>query len=52
MQVIVNNIRGFLPARIVAFLMNVHTHQRDIYLSRHGQSEPSSLPFLGLARGG
>jgi len=38
-QVIINNIRGFLPARIVSFLMNIHTHQRDIYLSRHGQSE-------------
>ena len=36
-QVIINNIRGFLPARIVSFLMNIHTNQRDIYLSRHGQ---------------
>mmetsp|Transcript_9627 Transcript_9627/g.16911 ORF Transcript_9627/g.16911 Transcript_9627/m.16911 type:complete len:485 (+) Transcript_9627:257-1711(+) len=33
-----NRIAGFLPGRIVQFLMNMNTKMRPIYLSRHGQS--------------
>eukprot|EP00658_Telonema_sp_P-2_P085206 TRINITY_DN9667_c0_g1_i4.p1 TRINITY_DN9667_c0_g1~~TRINITY_DN9667_c0_g1_i4.p1 ORF type:complete len:297 (-),score=81.43 TRINITY_DN9667_c0_g1_i4:561-1451(-) len=38
-QMVVNKFGGHLPGRIVAFLMNVHSEPRHIYLSRHGLSE-------------
>eukprot|EP00656_Telonema_subtile_P039264 TRINITY_DN44394_c0_g1_i1.p1 TRINITY_DN44394_c0_g1~~TRINITY_DN44394_c0_g1_i1.p1 ORF type:complete len:295 (+),score=78.84 TRINITY_DN44394_c0_g1_i1:103-987(+) len=31
-QLVVNNIRGYLPGRLVSFLTNVHTSPRAIYL--------------------
>jgi len=31
-QIVVNNIRGYIPGRIVSFLTNVHTSPRAIYL--------------------
>jgi broad specificity phosphatase PhoE/predicted kinase len=37
-QVIVNRIEGYLPARIVAFLVNLHPSSRTIWLVRHGES--------------
>jgi len=43
----INNIRGFLPGRIVQFLMNLHTTPQDIYMSRHGQSEYNLLGKIG-----
>jgi hypothetical protein len=43
-KVITNNMRGYLPMRIVQFLSNIHTKSHSIYISRHGQvgSQPSS----------
>ncbi|MBX2801813.1 MAG: 6-phosphofructo-2-kinase/fructose-2,6-bisphosphatase [Myxococcales bacterium] len=37
-QVHLNRIRGFLPSRIVFFLMNLHIVPRPIFLMRHGES--------------
>ncbi|GBG35017.1 6-phosphofructo-2-kinase/fructose-2,6-bisphosphatase [Hondaea fermentalgiana] len=42
-----NHISGFLPGRIVQFLMNLHTTPRTIYLSRHGQSQYNVLGKIG-----
>lgn len=38
-QFIVHNIRGYLPLKVVHFVMNLHTLPRTFYLTRHGQSE-------------
>ncbi|KAJ4789338.1 hypothetical protein LUZ62_021395 [Rhynchospora pubera] len=37
-QLQVNNISGFLPGRIVFFLVNTHLTPRPILLTRHGES--------------
>merc|ERR1719217_997372 len=36
---VVHNTRGYLPQKVVHFIMNLHTMPRVFYLSRHGQSE-------------
>lgn len=38
-QVIVNRINGYLPSRLVSFLVNLHNVPRPIWLTRHGQTE-------------
>eukprot|EP00744_Colponema_vietnamica_P007545 GILI01010846.1.p1 GENE.GILI01010846.1~~GILI01010846.1.p1 ORF type:complete len:433 (+),score=114.27 GILI01010846.1:68-1366(+) len=38
-QLVLNRIHGFIPGRIVAFLMNLHTIPRPILMCRHGESE-------------
>ncbi|MCA9648244.1 MAG: 6-phosphofructo-2-kinase/fructose-2,6-bisphosphatase [Polyangiaceae bacterium] len=38
-QVVVNGVEGYLCARLVFFLMNIHTDRRTIWLTRHGESE-------------
>ncbi len=37
--VIAHRIEGYLPARLVFFLLNVHIEPRPIWLTRHGESE-------------
>lgn len=37
-QVVVNRVGGYLPGRLVTFLMNLHISPRPVYLSRHGES--------------
>jgi 6-phosphofructo-2-kinase / fructose-2,6-biphosphatase 3 len=37
-KVVANRLRGYLPSRILYFLLNLHTTRRDIYLTRHGES--------------
>lgn len=44
---VVNNIRGYLPLKVVHFVMNLHTLPRTFYLSRHGQSEYNLLGKIG-----
>ena len=43
----VNNIRGYLPGRIMHFVNSLHTTKRVIYLSRHGQSEYNTMGKIG-----
>lgn len=38
-QIVANRITGFVPAKIMFFLSNLHITPRPIYLVRHGQSE-------------
>jgi broad specificity phosphatase PhoE/predicted kinase len=37
-QVVVNRVQGYLSARLVYFLMNIHPAQRKIWLTRHGET--------------
>jgi broad specificity phosphatase PhoE len=45
--VIAHRIEGYLPARLVFFLLNVHIEPRPIWLTRHGESEYNVLGRLG-----
>jgi broad specificity phosphatase PhoE/predicted kinase len=38
-QLTVNRISGYLPSRLVSFLVNLHNVNRPIWLTRHGQTE-------------
>jgi len=44
---VVNNVRGYLPSKVIHFCMNLHTLPRTFYLSRHGQSEYNVLGKIG-----
>lgn len=44
---VVHNARGYLPQKVVHFVMNLHTLPRVFYLSRHGQSEYNLLGKIG-----
>lgn len=46
-QFIVTNIRGYLPLKVVHFVMNLHTMLRTFFLTRHGQSEYNLLGKIG-----
>mmetsp|Transcript_42295 Transcript_42295/g.67728 ORF Transcript_42295/g.67728 Transcript_42295/m.67728 type:complete len:496 (-) Transcript_42295:2268-3755(-) len=46
-SITMNCISGFLPGKMVQFLMNIHTTLRPIYLSRHGQSNYNKLGKIG-----
>ncbi|KAL3760342.1 hypothetical protein ACHAWU_006340 [Discostella pseudostelligera] len=44
---IVHNARGYLPQKVVHFVMNLHTLPRVFYLTRHGQSDYNLLGKIG-----
>lgn len=46
-QFVVTNIRGYLPLKVVHYVMNLHTLPRTFYLTRHGQSEYNVLGKIG-----
>jgi hypothetical protein len=46
-QFIVTDIRGYLPLKVVHFVMNLHTLPRTFFLTRHGQSEYNLLGKIG-----
>ena len=46
-QVIVNQITGYLPSRVVSFLLNLHNVARPIWLTRHGQAEFNVVERIG-----
>ena len=57
-QVVVNRMEGYLSARLIFFLMNIHNGRRRIWLTRHGECQfnvegriggDSSLTENGLA---
>lgn len=37
--IVMHGIRGYLPGKLVNFLMNLHLVRRPIWLTRHGESE-------------
>ncbi|KAE9598631.1 putative 6-phosphofructo-2-kinase, Fructose-2,6-bisphosphate 2-phosphatase [Lupinus albus] len=46
-QIQVNNISGYLPGRIVFFLVNMHLTPRPILLTRHGESQDNVRGRIG-----
>ncbi len=38
-QVVVNRMQGYLSARLIFFLMNIHNGRRKIWLTRHGECQ-------------
>ncbi|MCO5603104.1 hypothetical protein L7F22_057249 [Adiantum nelumboides] len=46
-QVQINNIGGYLPGRILFFLVNTHTNPRPIFLTRPGESLGSVQNLVG-----
>lgn len=46
-QVIVNRITGYLPSRLVSFLVNLHNVPRPVWLTRHGQAELNVIERIG-----
>ena len=40
-------IHGFIPTKIVSFVMNLHNEQRVIYMCRHGESEFNARGLIG-----
>lgn len=46
-KIIANRITGYLPGRIVFFLMNLHITPRPIWLTRHGESEFNEQGRIG-----
>lgn len=49
-KVVANRLRGYLPSRILYYLLNLHTTPRDIYLTRHGESLSNLENRLGEDR--
>jgi broad specificity phosphatase PhoE len=45
--VVAHGIEGYLPARIVYFLVNFHIRPRSIWLTRHGESEYNVAGRIG-----
>jgi broad specificity phosphatase PhoE len=43
----VSNVNGYLAARLVFFLMNLHFTERPIWLTRHGESVFNAAGVLG-----
>src|SRR5262249_54090156 len=46
-QIVVNRIRGYLPARLVFFLLNLQLTPRPVWLTRHGASVFNDLGLIG-----
>ena len=46
-QIVLNRIRGYVPGRIVNFLMNLHVLPRRIWITRHGESLANRAGFIG-----
>jgi len=45
--VVAHRIEGYLPARLVFFLVNFHIRPRSIWLTRHGESEYNVAGRIG-----
>lgn len=46
-QIILNDIQGYVQGKIVSYLLNTHIMSRNIYLSRHGESQWNVSGQLG-----
>lgn len=44
---VINNIRGYLPSRLLQFVSHLHMRQHIFYLTRHGQSDYNVLSKIG-----
>ncbi len=46
-KLVAHRVDGYLPSRLVYFLMNIHPIPRPIYLTRHGESELNVVGRIG-----
>lgn len=46
-KILTNEIQGYAQSKIVSFLLNSHILPRNVYLSRHGESEWNVTGHLG-----
>jgi broad specificity phosphatase PhoE/predicted kinase len=46
-KIVIHRIEGYLPARVVFFLINFHIKPRSVWLTRHGESEFNVLGRIG-----
>ena len=46
-QIVMRNVRGYLESKILSYLINLHTGDRPIYFTRHGESEYNQKGLLG-----
>lgn len=46
-QISLRNIRGYIESKILSFLINLHTGDRPIYFTRHGESEYNEKGLIG-----
>jgi broad specificity phosphatase PhoE/predicted kinase len=46
-KITLHGIHGFLPTKIVSFVMNIHPDSKRVYLVRHGESEFNTMGLVG-----
>lgn len=46
-RIVLRNIKGYIESKLVSFLLNLHTGDRPIYFSRHGECEYNISGKLG-----
>jgi broad specificity phosphatase PhoE len=46
-QIVMRNVRGYIESKIFSYLMNLHTGERPIYFTRHGESEYNKKGLIG-----
>jgi broad specificity phosphatase PhoE len=46
-EIVLRNVRGYLESKILSYLINLHTGDRPIYFSRHGESEYNKHGLIG-----
>lgn len=46
-KIVVNRIRGYLPGKVVFYLMNLHLSPRPIWFTRHGESAFNHIGKIG-----
>ncbi|XP_006628455.1 6-phosphofructo-2-kinase/fructose-2,6-bisphosphatase 2 isoform X1 [Lepisosteus oculatus] len=44
---LVNRVQDYIQSKIVYYLMNIHVHQRTIYLCRHGETDHNMQGRIG-----
>ncbi len=46
-EIITRNLRGYYESKLLSFLVNIHTGNRPIYFSRHGESMHNTKGLIG-----
>jgi broad specificity phosphatase PhoE len=46
-KIAMRNLRGYLESKILSYLINLHTGERPIYFTRHGESEFNTKNLIG-----
>lgn len=46
-EIVMRNVRGYIESKILSYLINLHTGDRPIYFTRHGESEYNKKSLIG-----